>query len=197
VTWKLAEATPLCKRATGWDSNGAVFAQADQDLDRAQSGPLWLKRPMIADLVRDVLVFGQDRADYELGAWVIMANHVHIVIRPCRQLWTVMRDLKCASAKLANRILDRTGLPFWDTEYYDRLIRNSTEEARITRYIERNPVNAGLCSSPELWKWGSAHEQFLSPAMAGATVNLLAEPSNLIPVAIHRPALTYRSPHEN
>jgi hypothetical protein len=54
-----------------------------------------------------------------------------------------------------NRMLGITG-PFWQDESYDRLVRDGTEFERIVRYIERNPVNAGLAVSPEEFRWSSA-----------------------------------------
>jgi hypothetical protein len=53
-------------------------------------------------------------------------------------------------------MLGLTGLPFWQDESYDRLVRNDTEFARIVDYIERNPVTAGLVATPEEFPWSSA-----------------------------------------
>jgi hypothetical protein len=55
-----------------------------------------------------------------------------------------------------NRILGLTGRPFWQDESYDRLVRNDTEFPRITRYIETNPVKAGLAATPAEFPWSSA-----------------------------------------
>jgi putative transposase len=52
--------------------------------------------------------------------------------------------------------LDLTGQPFWQDESYDRLVRDETEFERIARYIEMNPVNAGLAAAPEDFPWSSA-----------------------------------------
>jgi hypothetical protein len=60
------------------------------------------------------------------------------------------------SARQANAILGRTGLPFWQDESYDRWVRTPEEFARIVRYIERNPATAGLVKSVEDWRWSSA-----------------------------------------
>jgi hypothetical protein len=49
-------------------------------------------------------------------------------------------------------------------DYFDRWIRNTIEEQRITRYIEQNPVRAGLCLVPEEWPWSSAAA---CPALGG------------------------------
>ena len=66
-----------------------------------------------------------------------------------------MQSLKRFTAREANRMLGRTGQAFWQEESYDRLVRDETEFRRITRYIEMNPVNAGLAVSPEEFPWSS------------------------------------------
>jgi hypothetical protein len=60
------------------------------------------------------------------------------------------------TAREGNRILGLTGPPFWQDESYDRLVRDSREFARIARYIEMNPVQAGLAAQPEQFLWSSA-----------------------------------------
>jgi hypothetical protein len=67
-----------------------------------------------------------------------------------------MHSLKRFTAREANRILGRTGQPFWQDESYDRLIRNEKEFERTLRYIETNPVKAGLAATPEEFPWSSA-----------------------------------------
>lgn len=56
----------------------------------------------------------------------------------------------------ANWHLGRTGEPFWQQEYFDRTVREEKEFFRIRRYIEWNPVNAGLAAHPEEFPWSSA-----------------------------------------
>ena len=63
--------------------------------------------------------------------------------------------LKSFTAKKANAILKREGL-FWAPEYFDRAIRDDQHYANALRYIEMNPVVAGLCRVPEEWRYGSA-----------------------------------------
>ena len=70
----------------------------------------------------------------------------------------IMRWLKGSTARRANRLLERTGRPFWQDESYDHWVRDSAELRRITRYIEWNPVRAGFVTSPELWPWSSARQ---------------------------------------
>jgi hypothetical protein len=60
----------------------------------------------------------------------------------------ITKSIKNYSAREANRILDRTG-PFWQSESYDRWVRSAEAREKIVRYIEFNPVSAGLVEKPE------------------------------------------------
>jgi putative transposase len=70
-----------------------------------------------------------------------------------------MCTLKSASAREANRILGRSGEPFWQRESYDRWVRDKKEFDKILHYIEWNPVSAGLVGRAEDWLWSSASQQ--------------------------------------
>jgi len=66
---------------------GRAFAQADGLLERATEGPLWLKDRRVAVLVAGALDQGEHEYGlYERFAWVIVPNHVHVVMRPFRPL---------------------------------------------------------------------------------------------------------------
>jgi REP element-mobilizing transposase RayT len=158
VTWRLAGTVPQPPEAAAPDLNpGRTFLLQDRELDRAQSGPSWLKNPRIADIFVDALLHGESvRHDYELIAWVVMPNHVHVVLKPIGKLPEIMRWLKAATAKRANRVIGRRGEAFWQREYYDRWIRSDKELSSVISYVEGNPVSAGLVASPEDWIWSSA-----------------------------------------
>jgi putative transposase len=85
-----------------------------------------------------------------------MPNHVHLLILPQVPVPVLMRWLKGSTARSANRILGRTGQPFWQDESYDHYLRSSTPIERTIAYIEGNPVSAGLVDSAECWRWSSA-----------------------------------------
>ena len=55
----------------------------DRLLDQADTGPLYLARPEIADLVVEALLDGQDvHHDYILHAFVVVPNHIHLLVTP-------------------------------------------------------------------------------------------------------------------
>jgi REP element-mobilizing transposase RayT len=128
----------------------------DRQLDRATSGPLHLQQAEIARIVVDCLHKGVEMVHYDLGAFVVMANHVHALLMPRIDPGRMMKSLKGFTAREANRALGRTGQPFWQAESYDHWVRDETEYGRIVRYIENNPVKAGLVARAEDYPWSSA-----------------------------------------
>jgi putative transposase len=158
LTWRLFGSLPHLYFPEHHSSHpGKAFPQTDQLLDTATGGPLWLKDPEVAAVVERALEDGENKYHlYERFAWVIMPNHVHLVIRPFRPLPAVMRWIKGSTALSANQLLDRTGKPFWQYESYDHLVRNTDELNRVIKYIEKNPVRAGLAPTIEDWPWSSA-----------------------------------------
>ena len=171
VTWRLAGTFPQPRPGTC--DPGKAFVYQDRQLDRAADGSHWPKTPQVATIVQDALLHGeQARRAYDLYAWAIMPNHVHVVLQPQNRLAEIMRWLKTSTSVRANRLLRRTG-PFWEREYYDRWIRNRAELLSIITYTEENPVSAGLVATPELWPWSSA-SQPAGDKIAGATVTARA-----------------------
>ncbi len=161
VTFRLAGSIPIPPTALlkNDPDPGKAFAEFDRKLDRSQLGPRWLGDSRVANMFAEALRHGESaRCDYELGAWVVMPNHVHIVIQPHEPLPNIMRWLKTATATRANRIIGIKGTPFWQREYYDHWIRSEKELISIVNYIERNPVSAGLVAQPEEWPWSSANK---------------------------------------
>ncbi len=165
ITWRLYGSLPkevlqameIERKDKKKPSAGRAFRDADQLLDRAQSGPLWLKDPRIAGCVVDSLRRGDAELNhYRLHAFVVMANHVHALLTPLVAVRRITNGIKGVTSREANRILHRTGQPFWQVESYDHWVRNEEEFARIRSYIERNPVAAGLVPRPEDWAWSSA-----------------------------------------
>ncbi len=85
-----------------------------------------------------------------LDEFVIMPNHVHGIIflnrdageggaSPAPALGDVLCAFKSISAIAANGILARAGRPFWQRNYYERIIRDDVELNRIRQYIVDNP----------------------------------------------------------
>jgi REP element-mobilizing transposase RayT len=137
-------------------ASGAYSNAIENELD-AGAGACWLRDPRIAEMVENVLLHG-DGKKYFLLCWVVMPNHVHVVIQtiPGWPLDAIVRDWKSFSGREANRLLGRTGA-FWQPDYFDRYIRDPDHLEDAGRYIHYNPVKAGLCNAMEDWPWSSYH----------------------------------------
>ena len=146
------------------DGDGAAYSSAvDEELDRG-NGPVWLADPACAAIVADALrQFDGQR--YDLLAWCVMPNHVHVLIRQVEgwPLGAIVKSWKSYTAKMINRRLERSG-PFWAADYFDRYTRDEAQLIGAVRYIEANPVMAGLCARPEDWPFSSATMERGAPA---------------------------------
>jgi hypothetical protein len=161
VTWRLAGSVPRTRLLLPPNaaplSAGRAFLALDQETDQAAFGPVWLRDARVASMVADTLRYGEvERPFYHAPAWVIMPNHVHALLQPKVSLSATTRWLKGSTARKANLILGRTGEPFWQDESFDHRVRNEGELERIVRYIEGNPVSAGLVAHTTDWPWSSA-----------------------------------------
>jgi len=122
-------------------------------------GSCFLREPAVAQMVADSLKF-HDGKKYDLASWVIMPNHLHFLARPFEgvELANIAHSIKSYTAHEANKLLGRTGR-FWQVEPFDRYIRNARHFASVVKYIENNPVKAGLVNNAADWKWSSAAER--------------------------------------
>lgn len=134
------------------------FEKWDEALDKLNYGEKYLSNPKIADLIAESLHY-RDGKVYDLEAFCIMPNHVHLVSTPLDEgngkyhsLSKIMHSLKRYTAYEANLILGRAGT-FWQHENYDHFIRNAAEFERILKYVLYNPVKAGLVDNWTKWEW--------------------------------------------
>lgn len=119
-------------------------------------GQCWLRRPDIARMVESAFLFFHNER-YELRAWVVMPNHVHLLLVPIcgYSLPGILNSLKGYTAHQANTILGRCD-HFWNRESFDRYVRDAEHYGNTIRYIEGNPVKANLCERAEDFAYSSA-----------------------------------------
>lgn len=126
-------------------------------LDSAKSGPLWLRRPKVAQLLMVGSAWLQKKHHWEIPAFVVMPNHYHCLMfvgeNTRESLETSLGIMKGFVGRQANRILDRTGKPFWTPENFDHWCRHAGKTAWVIDYIRDNPVKAGLVTSRKQWPW--------------------------------------------
>lgn len=159
VTIRLADSLPASRRSE-WEhllkieNDRQRRQRLEEYLDRG-FGACWLGRADISALAESALRFF-DGQRYALGAWVIMANHLHVLV----DVWDVplaeiISSWKGCIVHESNRVLKRTG-SFWEREYLDTVIRDEAHRRTAVKYIENNPVKAGLVREAKDWPWSSA-----------------------------------------
>jgi REP element-mobilizing transposase RayT len=156
ITWRLHGSFST----SGWTqpNAGHAFRDLDTVLHKAVHGPTGLKDPRMASLVVSTLRQGETEKNwYRMAAFVVMPNHVHVLMEPVTQACRITQWIKGTTARYANQLLGRGGGPFWQHESFDHWVRNRGEHQRITRYIELNPVAARLAGRVEEWPWSSAY----------------------------------------
>jgi len=115
------------------------------------------RRQEIAELIIEALKDGQHKFQrYQLHAFVIMPNHVHLLLTPKVTASRWLAPLKGFTAHGANDLPGGHGQAFWQDESYDHLVRSPAELDRIREYIEQNPVNAVLVVAAREYPWSSA-----------------------------------------
>ena len=100
-----------------------------------------------ADIMSTAMLFFQDDR-CSTYAFVIMPNHVHVVVRPLGdwQLEQILDSWKGFVGHSVNKFMQRSG-PLWQEESYDRIIRDEEHLFRVVQYIGKNPLKAGLPQS--------------------------------------------------
>ncbi len=181
ITFRLADALPSSVLSQVEDGLGSPSdARKRERLEAfmdAGHGACHLRDARIARVVEDTLLFF-DGVRYRLIAWVVMPNHVHVLIEtmPGHTLSRVSHSWKSYSSKEAGKILGLTGR-LWQPECYDRAIRHERHLATAVRYIHENPVRAGLAQEAEDWPFGSAARE--GKGRAGGTPALPGGPPTL------------------
>ncbi len=136
------------------------FGRFEGLLDKSSTGPMWLGDPRIARLVADA-IHRRDGKHYDLLAYSIMPNHVHLVfdlaslgrrVSSPYIVTNILSSLKWYTARESNKILGRHGA-FWQHESYDHVVRSGNAMTRIVQYVLDNPVKAGLVDSWNQWPW--------------------------------------------
>jgi len=138
----------------------------EEYLHKANQCINYLEDNKISEIVAESLHFF-DKVRYDLSAYCIMPNHVHLIIKPYEEnndkpyaLQKIMHSIKSYTANQCNEILNKTG-QFWNYENYDHLIRDEKDFYRCLQYVIDNPVKARLVNEWNEWKYTYVSKDFL------------------------------------
>lgn len=158
LTYRLADALPESKlvawqeKRTRWlelhpepweDATESEYherfsAGIDRWLDQGH-GACLLRDPANSEIVADAFRhFDGER--YQLGPWVVMPNHVHLLFRPLggHRLPDLVHTWKRFTSRKINLRENRDGA-LWQPDYWDRLVRSGKHLLWATCYIRKNP----------------------------------------------------------
>lgn len=110
---------------------------------------------------KDLLCQQLDRHRVDVWAYCLMPNHVHLILEP-QTPDGLANALRVAHSKYARRINDANDWRghLWQERFYS-CVMDESHLVAAARYVELNPVRAGLCASAELWPWSSTRAHLL------------------------------------
>ena len=169
ITFRLADSLPAMK-LKHLEEKLLLVPEIRRDIERRKGIERWLDarkgccalgNPEAAAYVeKSLLHFDGDR--YRILAWVIMPNHVHVLVDPQSPIPSIVHGWKSFTARWLLKHNERLGLGIpdlhrvWMREYWDRFIRDDDHLRATVDYIHRNPVKAGWCGEMRDWRWSSA-----------------------------------------
>ena len=163
ITWRMADSVPEEVLRPWRDEREAFFLAHPQPWDSATQrayhqlftrrmeewldagyGSCALREPSLRDPVRECLHYFHP-ARYVLNSWVIMPNHVHVIVRPHPD-WALSRILHTWKSFTATQInkLRQTSGTFWMDESFDHIVRSLPQLDHFRHYIKENPLKARL-----------------------------------------------------
>ena len=124
-----------------------LFSERYESLLDAGNGSCLLRDPQNLEIVRRALRFFEGQR-YALDEFVIMPNHVHVLVKPSgdHKLVDILHSWKSYTSNKINRRMQRSG-QLWQHESYDHIVRNETARNAIRRYIREDPKVAGASNS--------------------------------------------------
>ncbi|MDO6682418.1 transposase [Oceanobacter sp. 5_MG-2023] len=158
ITYRLNDALPKAVIDRLRDLPDTQRRQHTEQAMDAGYGHCWLAIPEVAALVVENWFYFHGTR-YQLIAWVVMPNHVHLLIRVLNgeSLSRIVHSWKSYTGKKISALLTGSPPSIWQPDYWDRYIRNEAHFQRAIEYIHQNPVKAGLVKNAEDWRWSSAN----------------------------------------
>jgi len=114
------------------------------------------KESIAADIVLEAILFGRRQQWYYLLSFVIMPDHMHLIIIPRdKNISECMKSIKGFSARQINSVFDRKG-SIWQNGFYDYILDGEEKVLSRMRYIEDNPVRKGMVTDTGDYGYSSA-----------------------------------------
>ena len=133
-----------------------------------QRMPLF-RQPRAAELMMDVLYHYVEQKKYLLHEFVVMPDHLHLLLTPPVEL-SLERAMQLIKGGFSYRLGGRKRGMLWQESFTNHRIRDEQDFDHHAEYIRMNPVRAGLAESPELYPYSSAARDEFTSALKGETL---------------------------
>ncbi len=162
ITYRLADSLPQSVNSQFQNLDNIQYRKGVDDCLDKGYGACLLTKEYNAQIVVDAWKFF-DEQRYDLIAYVVMPNHVHLLIKVFND-WPLAKVIHSWKSYTAHEISKYESFNghLWQREYWDRFIRDENHFAKVVQYIHENPVKAGLVDNAEDWRWSSAYKQEIS-----------------------------------
>jgi putative transposase len=113
--------------------------------------------PETAKILIETLKRYREKGAYLLHEFVVMPNHLHVLLTPCREtsLEKAMGMIKGGSSHEIHRLRGHN-MEIWQPGFHEETVRDARDYLRKVEYIHMNPVHSRLAGKPEDWVPGSA-----------------------------------------
>ena len=124
---------------------------------RTVDGEFLLAPPAEKRKIIAALAHYRAKGHYRLFGFVVMDNHVHVVVQPTpgSSLSGIARNIKTWTS--TRNAVKPPGCPLWERRFDDNRIKSAEELRSVLKYIHNNPVRPGIVARPDDYAWSSFH----------------------------------------
>ena len=117
----------------------------------ARRGPLLTGE--LAEVVVDAIQTAAQTTSFELLAYTVMPDHVHLLVQGQDERANAVRLVQRCKQGPRFRYKRETGDHLWLPSFFDRVVRRDDDAVEIAAYVLANPVRAGLMPSSAAWPY--------------------------------------------
>jgi putative transposase len=129
----------------------------------------------VAELFIDTLLHYRRQGHYKLHAYVVMPDHVHLVLTP--QAMTLSQAIGLIKSGFSHRL--DTQLPIWEDAFTAYSIANNHDLEVVRAYLHQLPVRAELAAAAELYPHSSAYRQGVTTPPISALSSVQKSPESV------------------
>jgi putative transposase len=114
-----------------------------------------------AEIVVGKMVEYRDKGNYLLHDFVLMPNHLHLILTPSSASLEKCMQLIKGGSSFETHKLRGSRTEVWQSGFHESRVKSWADYQKKRDYVMFNPVAAKLVERPELWPYGSASGKFV------------------------------------